>query len=344
MAKRGGRRADKDNSIVLLKQTLTVRFLLLAAIPLLGCSLQAIAETYPVRPIHIVIPYSPGSPTDIHTRKISDVAQRKLGVSIVVENRPGATGVIGAGFVARAPADGYTLMATPSEPLIPATVLVQSVPYDSVKDFRYITKLFLSAPVLIANSMRGIRTLADLVERSKADPITYASFGPGSFHQLSLEEFARLANIHLQEVSYRSPTQAGEAVLANEVALGYASQSQVLDVSRKDKLVPLAVIGKKRLQFLPAVPTFAEEGFSTRILETAFWTGLVAPRQIPASIVQTLHRAFYDSLQDPEIKDYFSRTGNDTVGNTPDAFDKEFREEYEAITTMLRKPQPVPRP
>jgi tripartite-type tricarboxylate transporter receptor subunit TctC len=293
-------------------------------------------DAYPSRAIHLIIPYSAGSPTDTYTRKISDVAQAKLGVPIVIENKAGASGVLGTTQVARAAPDGYTLLSTPSEPFIASTVLIKSVPYDSMKDFRFVTKLFVSTPALIINAENKIGTLRELIERARIQPVTYGSFGPGSFHQLSLEEFAKQAGIRLSEVPYRAPAQAAQAVLTNEVALGYTAPTQAIDQRQQGKIQILAVIGNQRHPLLPDVPSFVEAGYDAPILRTAFWTGLVGPAGMSDRAVARIHGAFKDALQDPDIQQFFARAGNGLVGNSPAEFDREIRQEHAQMIPVIR--------
>ena len=294
------------------------------------------AADYPSRPIHIIIPYSAGSPTDTYTRKIADVAQGHLGAPIVIENKPGASGVLGAAQLARSAPDGYSLMVTTSDPLIAGTVMIKSVPYNSMKDFRFVTKLYVSTPVFVINASTGISTLDALIRHAKLRPTTYGSFGPGSFHQLSIEEFARLAGIKLSEIPYRSPAQAALAVLSNEVSLGYIPAIQVLDYIREAKITALSVIGTRRLKLIPEVPTFSELGFNAYILRNAFWTGVVGPAGIPEDAVAKILDGFHRAMSDPEIKRFFAQVGNEIIANSPDEFDREIREEYGHVLPLIK--------
>ena len=310
--------------------------------PIHSSILFASDASYPNRPIHIIVPYSPGSPTDIYARKIADVARRNIGAPIVIENKPGATGTLGATQIVRSTPDGYSLMITTSEPLIAGPALLKAVPYDPMRDFRFITKLYVSTPVLVVNASNGIRTLGQLIEQAKSRSITYGSFGPGSFHQISIEEFARQAGIVLREIPYRSPAQAAIAVLSNEVSLGYASQTQIVEQIKDGTIIPLAVVGSRRLPLLPEVPTFPEAGFNARTLQGAFWTGLVGPAGIPEHVVEKILGAFHGALRDPEIQRFFAQVGNPLVGNSPEQFDREIREEYARVVPLIRSINAAP--
>ncbi len=313
-----------------------LRIVVMASAFLLATTHAQAQAPYPNKPVHIIIPYSPGSPTDTYTRKIANVAQVKLGVPIVIENKAGASGVLGSTQVARSAPDGYTLLASPSEPFIASTAMIKSVPYDSMKDFRFITKMFISTPALVVHTKFNIRRLSELVEKAKTETVPYGSFGPGSFHQLSLEELSKQAGIRLQEVPYRAPVQAAQAVLAGEVALGYIPPTQAMEQMKLGKVNILAVIGTRRHDLMPDVPSFAEAGFNAPILRTAFWTGLIGPAGIPDSVVAKIHDAFRDALQDPEIQSFFAQTGNGLVGNAPADFEKEIREEYEQVIPLIK--------
>ncbi|MFZ5692207.1 MAG: Bug family tripartite tricarboxylate transporter substrate binding protein [Pseudomonadota bacterium] len=299
-------------------------------------SVHAQDAGYPSRPIHIIIPYAAGSPTDTYSRKISDVAQKHLGVPLVIENKPGATGVLGAAQIARSKPDGYSLLISSSEPFIASTITIKSVPYDSMKDFRFITKLFASTPVLVINASNNIKNLAELITQAKLKPITYGSFGPGSFHQLSIEEFAKQAGIKLQEIPYRSPVQVPLAVLSNEVALGYTAPAQAVDQIKEGRIRALAVIGPRRVPLLPDVPTFEEDGFDAPVLRTPLWIGVIGPAKLPEAVVTRIYEAFHRALQDQEIQQFFGRLNNQLLGNEPHDFDREIREEYAQVIPLLK--------
>ena len=291
---------------------------------------------YPARPVRLIIPVSPGSPTDTYTRRIASVAQVKLGAPIVIENRAGAGSVIGATQLARSAADGYTLMASTSVPFIASTVLIKSVPYDSMTDFRYITKLFVSTPVLVASTASNVDSLKALIAQARARSITFGSFGPGSIHQLSLDAFSKQAGIAMVEVPYRAPAQAMQAVLANEVALGYTAPVQAIQYRDQGLVKILAAIGTQRLALLPQVPTFVESGFDAPSLRTSFWTGIVGRAGTPEAVVATIHNVFSEALRDPQIEEFFARVGNRLIGNSPQDFEREIREEFSQLVPILK--------
>jgi tripartite-type tricarboxylate transporter receptor subunit TctC len=301
-------------------------------------SIPSVAQDagFPRKPVHVVIPYSPGSPTDINTRKVIDVAQRKLGATIVPDNKPGVSGTLGATYVAKAAADGYTLLAAPGEVLIAGAVLNQPAPFDSIQDFSFIAQLYAGTPFLIANSARKIGTLQQLIDKAKTEEITFGSFGPGSFHQVTIAEFMKRAGISLKEVAYRSPIQAMQALLSNEVALGYTSGIQATELVKQGKVGVLAVIGMERRPVFPNIPTFVEAGFDAPILRTPLWVGVMGQRALPSSIVAKLNEAFVQALRDPEITEFMSRVDNVPLGNTPEDFESKFRAEYENMVPILK--------
>jgi tripartite-type tricarboxylate transporter receptor subunit TctC len=291
---------------------------------------------FPQKPVHVVIPYSPGSPSDITTRKVIDVAQKKLGVPIIPDNKPGASGTLGATQVARAAADGYTLLAAPGEALIAGAVLNETAPFDPVQDFSFITQLYAATPFLIANSARKIGTLRQLIDRAKTEEITFGSFGPGSFHQVTISEFMKRAGISLKEVTYRSPIQAMQALLSNEVALGYTSGVQAAELIKQGKINVLAVIGPERRPIFPDIPTFLEAGFDAPVLRTPLWVGIMGQKALPSSIVARLHDAFAEALRHPEITEFLLRIDNVPLGNTPEDFESKFRAEYTSMVPILK--------
>ena len=172
--------------------------------------------SYPSKPIHWIVPYTAGSFVDVFARKLAPVVAREMNGVIVIENRPGASGVIGATEVAKAAPDGYTFLYAIADPLIAATVLVKDIPYDPFKNFTLITKVQSGPPMLIANPNNKANSLREFLELAKTERTTYGSFGPGSFPQLMMEQLALDAGVKLEEVAYRSPPQAIQEVTSNQ--------------------------------------------------------------------------------------------------------------------------------
>jgi len=288
---------------------------------------------YPRKPIHWIVPNAAGSPLDINIRKIASVVSRKMNATIVIENRVGASGVIGANEVARAAPDGYTFLATTADPLIASTAL-KAAPYDPNRDFSFITKIIAGNTPLAVRSDLKIKTLPELIAAAKTRPLTYASFGPGSFPQLTMEELNRVAGIKIGEVAYRSPPQAIQALLQGEVDISSLSPAQALEYTAQGKVFLLA--SPARSPLFPDMPSFADAGFNTTILNTRLWVGLLGPAGLPPRIADTMLAAIRSAFEEEELKAFFRATGSGIVINTPTEFEREFRTEHDAVVPFIK--------
>ncbi len=285
------------------------------------------AEAWPQKPILLIVPQSPGSVADIMARLIGKSVGEILGQPVVVENRAGASGIIGAQAVARAKPDGYTLLigSVSTHGLLSGTE--KNLAYDPVKDFEGITQINDSPLVLVVNPASGIRTLAEFTARAKGKPgeLSYASAGNGSGSRFTIELLRLQDRLDMIHVPYRSPMEAVRAVVANEATIASPSIPSAPDLIRAGRLRALAVTGTSRSPLLPDVPTTAEAGYPG-VLFTS-WTGLFAPAGTPRAIVDQINLAVQQSLAKPDVVKAIVDSGATPVRNTPEAFEAFVRNE-----------------
>jgi tripartite-type tricarboxylate transporter receptor subunit TctC len=293
--------------------------------------------SYPSKPIHWIVPYTAGSFVDVFARKLAPVVAREMNGVIVIENRPGASGVIGATEVAKAAPDGYTFLYAIADPLIAATVLVKDIPYDPFKNFTLITKVQSGPPMLIANPNNKANSLREFLELAKTERTTYGSFGPGSFPQLMMEQLALDAGVKLEEVAYRSPPQAIQEVTSNQTSATFTSPPTAKSFQDSGRAKVFAVAGPSRLAAFPNTPTIQELGFNSLILRNPVWSGLFGPAALPSDIVQANVKAIHRAIKDPELMQWASSVSVDLLEMTSAEFQSVFWQEYDAVTALIRK-------
>ncbi len=281
----------------------------------------ALAQSYPSKPIRIVVPYPAGGGIDVISRVIGERLGRSLGQPVLVDNKPGAGTLLAAEFVARAPADGYTLMVTTDSTLTINQHLYAKLPYDPVKDFAPITQLVLLNQLLLANPAVPANNLKELIAYAKANPgkLNYASYGSGSQPHLAMETLKAQAGIDIVHVPYKGIPQAVPAALAGEVQLTFSGAASSQAHIKAGKLKALAVGGKTRMAALPDVPTFTESGFPD--VPSNAWFGLFAPAGTPRDVIMKLHAEVTRILKDPEfVQKEIVAKSYDLVASTPEEF------------------------
>jgi tripartite-type tricarboxylate transporter receptor subunit TctC len=276
------------------------------------------AEPYPSRPIRLIVPYSPGGPTDTIGRILAEKMSASWGQPVVIENRGGAGGNIGAALVARSPADGYVLLLHTSSHVTNSSFY--EVTYDPVRDFTPISELASYMLVLDVHPAVPARTLAEFVAlaRSKPGALQVANAGTGSPTHLAAAFFRQVAQIDLIDVPYQGAAPATAALLAGEVAAMFNNPINSLPHLAANKLRALAVTGTVRLAQLPAVPTVAESGYPG--FEAGTWYGLFGPAKLPPAIVTAIETAVARALRLPDVADKLAAQGWDIVASPADRF------------------------
>lgn len=308
--------------------------------PLLGAGRAgAQGAEYPNKPLRFVVPFPAGSPLDTIGRKLGDAVAKKLGVAVVIDNKTGAGGTIGSGDVAKAAPDGYTFLVTIGDALIASTVTMKSLPYDSEKDFDFISKIIEGVSCLIMNPGRAPNTLAELIADAKKPGTdwTYGAFGVGSFPHLLMESLNKKAGVKLRAVQYRGSPPALQDLLANQIAITFTAPNVAAPMVTAGKVKALAVTGEKRSTLMPTLPTFAEAGFDDFVFRNAIWVGLLGPAKLPAPIKNRIASVVQTSLREPELRDSLTAIGFDVIGNSPDEFERQFQTEYKVITALMRE-------
>jgi tripartite-type tricarboxylate transporter receptor subunit TctC len=315
---------------------LTRRFLLLAGIAAVaGTSRAGAAESYPVRPVRVVVPYAPGGPTDVITRLLAQKLSERVGKQFYVENMPGAGGDIAMGRVAKMPPDGYTLlMINPSYVTNPT--LNDKVPYEFGKSFDMVTLAVATTLVIAVHPSVPAHTLAELVALIRANPrkYSYASPGAGTPGHLVGELFRLSLGLDLVHVPFNGAGPAVGSSVAGHTPICFASPSPAAAQVIEGKLRALAVTSKARSQALPDVPTTAEAGYPAVVGDN--WQGIVVPAGTPKDIIAFIHREIVSILALPDIKERLTVLGFDPLGSTPEQFVRHVSAEFETWDKVIR--------
>jgi len=324
------RRSEKAE--VVMKQ---IRTMLLSAFGLAAVVAPACAQDWPVKPLHAIVPFGAGSTTDIVPRVVFEQLALQLGHGIVVENRAGAGGTIGTGFVARAEPDGYTLLVHSNAHTI-APALYPKLSYDTARDFSAVIPLGASPCVLVVSPAKGFKTVGDLVAVAKAKPgaMTFSSVGVGSATHLSAERFRSSAGIEALHVPYRGGAEAMAEVIAGRVDFFFGPVGLVLPLVREGKLVALTVNSAKRSAALPDVPAMHEAALADG--EYPIWFGMFLPVKTARNIVTKLHDETLKALHTPKIADKLLALGVDPMDMTPAEFDELVKKDI-AVNAALVK-------
>ena len=278
------------------------------------------APAYPARPIRLLVPFGPGGGTDVTARSIGEYIGGRLGQPVVVENRPGGNSVIASDLVAKASPDGHALLLTTDIHAINAAYGT-GVPYDSIKDFAFVSQLTTSPLILVAHPASGIRSIADLVAAAKAAPdkLSFGSLGSSSPHYLGFEWFKQLAGIRIIDVPYKGGGQVTADVLGGQVNLALIVVGNGIRQARAGKLHAVAVTSETRTGVASDVPTIAESGFPGYSLLN--WYGIMAPAATPAAIVLRLNSEINGALKTPAIAERLAGVGLDVAPSTPAQFE-----------------------
>lgn len=281
--------------------------------------------SWPDRPVRLIIGYPAGGPTDFGGRLLQDPLQALWGQPLVIENRAGASGIIAAEMVAKAPPDGYTLyLCASTHTSNPA--LHAKLPFDTLADFQPIVLLYNSPTVLFCGPDQPFRTVQDVVAAAKKPPgLTHASSGVGASGHFAMELFRRKAGVELTNVAYRGAAPALADVIGGRIPVTFSTLSGAIGLVRDGKLRPIAIAGPQRSEVLPDVPTLAEQGLE--IPDTSPWYGFVGPAKIPEAVVRRVAADVQGLLRRPEIAKRIVEQGGIVEGEGPEEFSERMRRE-----------------
>ena len=296
----------------------------------------ASAQTYPDRPLRIVVGFSAGGPTDVVSRLVGQKLTQALGQPVVVDNRPGAGGVLAGEIVAKSPADGYTLLMGTIGGLSVSQSLQANMPYQTLRDFAPITQVVANTNLMVLHPSVPVRSVKEFIALARAQPgrLNYASSGNGTVTHLSGELFKNMAQVQITHVPYKGGGPALNALLSGEVDLSFENALVVLPHVKSGRLRALAVTGAKRAAALPEVPTMSEAGL--RGYEATGWYGLLAPAATPSEIVRRLHDETVRILRTQEMIDKLRAQGSEAVGSSPEQFAAFIRAESEKWARVVK--------
>src|SRR6266436_1680489 len=291
----------------------------IAIVALLAAATSALAQTFPAKPVRIVVAFPAGGGTDIVARLLAPKLTEAWGQQVIVDNRAGASGVIGTEFAARSAPDGHTLFLGTLGNLAVNPHLYPKMTVDPLRDFAPVTLVVAVHFVMVANPALPARNVAELIAlaRSRPGQINYSSSGPGGAPHLAGELFKSMAKIDLVHVPYKGSAPSFQDLLGGQVSLTCDSLVQALPYIRDGRLVALAVLGAARSPLLPEVPTGAE---SLPGYELTNWFGLVAPAAVPRAVIARIHADVVKVLQDAGVSTKLSAMGATAIGNTPEQF------------------------
>jgi tripartite-type tricarboxylate transporter receptor subunit TctC len=294
------------------------------------------AAGFPSRPIRIIVGFAPGGATDLVARTVASKLQEAWGQPVTVENKPGAGSNIAAEMVARAEADGYTLLLGTVANATNMS-LYRNLKYDVQRDFAPITQLMAAPSVLVVSPALPVEDLKGLIALARSRPgvLTYASSGAGGSPHLAGELLEQRTGIQMVHVPYKGAAPALADVISGQVNLGFMTALSAIPSMQAGRLRPIAIAASRRLPQLPNVPTMAEAGVPD--FEVSSWNGLLAPGRTPAAVVARLHREVAKILAMPDVRERFASQAAEPVGSTPEAFRSYIRSEVERWAVVVKK-------
>jgi tripartite-type tricarboxylate transporter receptor subunit TctC len=308
----------------------------LAAALAFSASAPALTQGYPNRPIKLIVPLAAAGTGDTLARTVGEAMARELGQPVVIENKPGAGGLVGTEFVAASPADGYTLLAvSPSHVINPALYANQKT-YDALKGFEPITVMANTHQVIVAHPSVAAKDLRELIAYAKKNPgtLNYGSAGTGSATHLNMELFKSMAGVDIVHVPYKGSTQARNDVLSGQVQLAMDGLLPLQPLIKDGRLKPLAITSSKRAQSNPEIPTIGEivPGYASDT-----WYGIIVPAGTPKDIIAKLHGAAVKALNSPGVRERLQKLGAEPVGNSPEEFRKLLEREQSLWARVVKE-------
>ena len=319
-----------------MKQDCNTALRIIAASCLCIVSAAGHAQTFPAKTIRIVVPFAPGGANAIIARVVSQRLAEPLGQQVIVDNRGGAGGALGAEQVVRSPADGYTLLLANPGPNAINPVLQPKTPYDPIKDFTMITLMAVSPQVLVIHPSMPVRSAKDLVALAKARPgqINYGSSGIGAITHLGMEFFKARTKTDMVHIPYQGANLSLTGLIGGQVSTMFAALGSIANMLGTNKIKAIGVAANARTPLLPEVPTIAESGIKD--FEVVNWFGIVGPANMPRPVVDRLNQAINRVVQAPETKERFSNLGFEPRGGTPEDLDRHIKAEIARWASVIK--------
>jgi tripartite-type tricarboxylate transporter receptor subunit TctC len=328
-------RSAHSSSLLSLGRRGAVQQLAAIIAAVLAFSSSAFAQDYPTRPIKLVVAFTAGGTTDFMARLIADRLKAPLGQTVIVENRPGANGAIGAEYVAKAEPDGYTLFFTTVGAVAINPGLRKDLPYDPVKDFAPVGMAAFNSTMLVVNAAMKVGSARELAALAKQKPVSIGVTGIGAISHLGLELFQSAAGVKLTVVPYRGASQAITDILGGSLDGLMGDVPTVLSQIRAGKLKALAATSSQRSDIFPEVPTFVEQGFAGTVADQ--WAGVLAPARTPPAVIAKLNSALVGVLNDPDVRARLKDNGVTPSPGSPAEFGQYLKDEIARYTKVIRE-------
>jgi len=311
--------------------------LLIALSLALSGSVGAAADTWPARPVRIIVPFPAGSSPDLIARMLTDKLAQALGQPVIVENKPGAGGNLGTGLVAKAAPDGYTLGLSIPGPLAVNTVLYKKMEYDPFRELAPITLVALSPNVLVVDPKLGVNTVKEFIDYVKARPgkLNYGSVGNGSASHLTMELLKMRSGMDIVHVPYPGSPQVNTAIVSGQIQAGFVVPATAMPLAQAGRLKALAVTSSVRSVVVPELPTVAEAGFPG--FESSAWIGVVTRANTPKPIIERLSRELVTIIRSQEVREKMLRIYFQPVGTAPEGLSKLMRGERDRWAKVIRQ-------
>ena len=297
----------------------------------------AAAQSWPAKPIRIVVPFAPGGATDVPARLIAPKLSEALGQSVVVENKAGAGGIIGMDYVAKSPPDGYTFVMASNGELVMNPSIYPKLPYSPFTDLVPVAIVVESPLVMIVSPSSPFKSVAEVIAAAKAKPgtVTYATAGAGSTSHVLTEMFAQRAGVKLLHVAYKGGAPASTAMVSGEVAMGLLNLGSASTLMSSGRALGLAVTSAARVPEFPDMPTFTEAGVPDFV--DGIWVGLAAPAGVPQEIIRRMNTEIARALQTPDVRKSMAQLSVHAVGSTPEEAAARIQRELPRYTDAIRK-------
>jgi tripartite-type tricarboxylate transporter receptor subunit TctC len=292
------------------------------------------AQTYPTKNVRIIVGLAPGGTTDVFTRTLAQRLTEAWGQTVIVENRPGASGMIGGEAVAKAAPDGYTLLVSPQTSLAVAPALYGKAPYDTAKDFAPVSLLGSTPLVMIVHPSFAAKTFKDFIELARKQPLTYGSGGVGSSPHMTGELISAALGVKMTHVPYKGENPAIADTIGGQIPIMFGNLPVALPHVRSGRVVALATTTAKRSPLAPEIPTMSEGGIKD--FEMATWYGMLAPAGTPPELVAKIQRDAARVLSDPETRERLTKMGVDLILNTPEEFKAYLNTEIARYTKIIK--------